>query len=44
MMIHMPQILLLQLPCILWLKIKKPRKFSVSWFANWVGTEIFPAL
>jgi hypothetical protein len=27
-----------QLPCILWLKIKKPRRFSASWFANWVGT------
>ncbi|CAN6248036.1 unnamed protein product [Urochloa humidicola] len=24
-----------ELPCILWLKIKKPPKFSVSWFANW---------
>ncbi|TVU14162.1 hypothetical protein EJB05_37609 [Eragrostis curvula] len=23
------------LPCILWLKIKKPRRFSASWFANW---------
>uniref|UniRef100_A0A453C5B9 Uncharacterized protein n=1 Tax=Aegilops tauschii subsp. strangulata TaxID=200361 RepID=A0A453C5B9_AEGTS len=28
--------LLLQLPCILWLKIKKPRRFSAPWFANWV--------
>ncbi|KAH6758571.1 lysine histidine transporter 1 [Perilla frutescens var. frutescens] len=23
------------LPCILWLVICKPRRFSVSWFANW---------
>ncbi|KAK1683589.1 hypothetical protein QYE76_044437 [Lolium multiflorum] len=23
------------LPCILWLKIKKPRRFSATWFANW---------
>ncbi|CAN6235263.1 unnamed protein product [Urochloa humidicola] len=23
------------LPCILWLKIKKPPTFSASWFANW---------
>ncbi|EEC77411.1 hypothetical protein OsI_16183 [Oryza sativa Indica Group] len=23
------------LPCILWLKIKKPPRFSASWFANW---------
>ncbi|CAL5031631.1 unnamed protein product [Urochloa decumbens] len=23
------------LPCILWLKIKKPPRFSTSWFANW---------
>lgn len=26
----------LQLPCILWLKIKKPRRFNASWLANWV--------
>ena len=32
------EFLLLQLPCILWLKIKKPRTFSASWFANWVHT------
>ena len=25
-----------QLPCILWLKIKKPPRFSASWCANWV--------
>ncbi|KAK2648090.1 hypothetical protein Ddye_015579 [Dipteronia dyeriana] len=24
------------LPCIIWLAIYKPRKFSLSWFANWV--------
>ncbi|CAD6267917.1 unnamed protein product [Miscanthus lutarioriparius] len=23
------------LPCILWLKIKKPKTFSLSWFINW---------
>ncbi|KAL5991148.1 Lysine histidine transporter 1 [Asimina triloba] len=25
------------LPCIMWLAIYKPRKFSFSWIANWVG-------
>ncbi|KAF3781429.1 Lysine histidine transporter-like 6 [Nymphaea thermarum] len=25
----------LELPCIIWLAIKKPRKFSLSWLANW---------
>ncbi|KAL1553321.1 lysine histidine transporter 1-like [Salvia divinorum] len=24
------------LPCIIWLIICKPKKFSLSWFANWV--------
>ncbi|XP_057486600.1 lysine histidine transporter 1-like [Actinidia eriantha] len=24
------------LPCIMWLAIYKPRKFSLSWFANWI--------
>ncbi|KAL0431588.1 UNVERIFIED_CONTAM: Lysine histidine transporter 1 [Sesamum radiatum] len=24
------------LPCIIWLAIYKPRRFSLSWFANWV--------
>ncbi|RZC70072.1 hypothetical protein C5167_033201 [Papaver somniferum] len=24
------------LPCIMWLAIKKPRKFGLSWFTNWV--------
>ncbi|KAM1769870.1 hypothetical protein ACFX11_044883 [Malus domestica] len=24
------------LPCIMWLAIKKPRKFSLSWIINWV--------
>ncbi|KAL3636669.1 Lysine histidine transporter 1 [Castilleja foliolosa] len=24
------------LPCIIWLTIHKPRRFSLSWFANWV--------
>lgn len=23
------------LPCVLWLKIKKPPRFSASWCANW---------
>jgi hypothetical protein len=26
----------LQLPCIMWLAIYKPKKFSFSWIANWV--------
>ncbi|KAG8366798.1 hypothetical protein BUALT_Bualt16G0005200 [Buddleja alternifolia] len=24
------------LPCIIWLAICKPRRFSLSWFANWI--------
>ncbi|KAM5581908.1 lysine histidine transporter 1-like [Rosa sericea] len=24
------------LPCVIWLAIKKPRKFSLSWFINWI--------
>jgi len=24
------------LPCIIWLIIKKPRRFSLSWFINWI--------
>ncbi|KAK8924046.1 Lysine histidine transporter 2 [Platanthera zijinensis] len=24
------------LPCIMWLAIKKPRKFSLSWLTNWI--------
>ncbi|XP_065878740.1 lysine histidine transporter 1-like [Euphorbia lathyris] len=24
------------LPCVMWLSIKKPRKFGLSWWANWV--------
>ncbi|PQM40129.1 lysine histidine transporter 1-like isoform X1 [Prunus yedoensis var. nudiflora] len=24
------------LPCIMWLAIKKPRKFSLSWVVNWI--------
>ncbi|XP_059645112.1 lysine histidine transporter 1-like [Cornus florida] len=24
------------LPCIMWLAIKKPRRFSLSWIANWI--------
>lgn len=27
---------LLQLPCIMWLAIYKPKKFSLSWITNWV--------
>ncbi|KAL4354898.1 hypothetical protein GQ457_06G036530 [Hibiscus cannabinus] len=23
------------IPCIIWLKLYKPRRFSLSWFANW---------
>ncbi|KAG9158261.1 hypothetical protein Leryth_000390 [Lithospermum erythrorhizon] len=25
------------LPCIMWLAIYKPRKFSLSWFTNWIA-------
>ncbi|XP_072980241.1 lysine histidine transporter-like 6 [Typha angustifolia] len=31
------------LPCIIWLAIKKPRRFSVSWMVNW-GCIIFGVL
>ncbi|KAK1422370.1 hypothetical protein QVD17_25450 [Tagetes erecta] len=24
------------LPCIMWLRIKKPKKFGLSWFVNWI--------
>ncbi|KAK4847006.1 hypothetical protein QYF36_024251 [Acer negundo] len=24
------------LPCVMWLAIYKPKKFSLSWFANWI--------
>ncbi|KAI3463082.1 hypothetical protein Pfo_019745 [Paulownia fortunei] len=24
------------LPCVIWLAIRKPRRFSLSWFTNWV--------
>ncbi|KAK2661541.1 hypothetical protein Ddye_000115 [Dipteronia dyeriana] len=24
------------LPCIMWLAVYKPKKFSLSWFANWI--------
>jgi hypothetical protein len=27
---------LLQLPCIMWLCIVKPKAFSLSWIINWV--------
>ncbi|XP_020594243.1 lysine histidine transporter 2-like, partial [Phalaenopsis equestris] len=23
------------LPCIMWLAIKRPKKFGISWFINW---------
>jgi hypothetical protein len=26
----------LQLPCIMWLIIYKPKRFSLSWITNWV--------
>ncbi|RYR01055.1 hypothetical protein Ahy_B06g079909 isoform D [Arachis hypogaea] len=25
-----------QLPCIIWLKLKKPRKYGLSWTINWI--------
>ncbi|KAL9317868.1 hypothetical protein ACSQ67_014385 [Phaseolus vulgaris] len=25
------------LPCIMWLRIKKPRRFSINWFVNWAS-------
>ncbi|GAA0148634.1 hypothetical protein LIER_08023 [Lithospermum erythrorhizon] len=28
------------LPCIMWLAIKKPRKFTISWWANWICIAI----
>ncbi|XLT61808.1 hypothetical protein HN873_018332 [Arachis hypogaea] len=24
------------LPCIIWLKLKKPRKYGLSWTINWI--------
>jgi hypothetical protein len=27
---------LVQLPCIMWLSIYKPKRFSLSWCTNWV--------
>lgn len=24
------------LPCIIWLAVRKPRRFSLSWFTNWI--------
>ncbi|AES72075.1 transmembrane amino acid transporter family protein [Medicago truncatula] len=24
------------LPCIIWLKLKKPKKFGLSWTINWI--------
>uniref|UniRef100_A0A803MU47 Amino acid transporter transmembrane domain-containing protein n=1 Tax=Chenopodium quinoa TaxID=63459 RepID=A0A803MU47_CHEQI len=31
------------LPCVIWLVIKKPKRFSASWFINWVAAEVrFP--
>jgi hypothetical protein len=26
-----------QLPCVMWLAIYKPKRFSLSWFTNWVS-------
>jgi hypothetical protein len=36
----------LQLPCIMWLIICKPRRFSLSWFTNWVrrGSKLLSVL
>ena len=31
-----------QLPCIMWLAIYKPKRFSLSWFTNWVRTTDGP--
>ncbi|KAI6686826.1 hypothetical protein NL676_032739 [Syzygium grande] len=25
-----------QFPCIMWLAIYKPRRFSLSWWTNWI--------
>lgn len=30
-----------QLPSIMWLIIKKPKRFSVTWFINWVNIYIY---
>ena len=31
-----------QLPCIMWLVICKPKRFSLSWITNWVSVLSFP--
>lgn len=32
-----------QLPCIMWLAIYKPRRYSLSWTTNWVCSDLmFP--
>lgn len=28
-----------QLPCIMWLTAYKPKRFSLSWIANWVSSH-----
>ncbi|RDX83730.1 Lysine histidine transporter 1, partial [Mucuna pruriens] len=30
-------LLSLQLPCVMWLAIYKPKRFSLSWFGNWIS-------
>jgi hypothetical protein len=32
----------LQLPCIMWLCIYKPKPFSLSWITNWVSFSCIP--
>ena len=32
----------LQLPCVMWLAIKKPEKFGLSWLINWVWLWLKP--
>lgn len=32
----------LQLPCIIWLKLFKPKAFSLSWIVNWVALNHNP--
>lgn len=33
---HITLSFLLQLPCIMWLALYKPKRFSLSWIVNWV--------
>lgn len=41
-MSNVPQMITLsdfraQLPCIMWLALYKPKRFSLSWITNWVS-------